>query len=219
MPTTRMTHHDRHTQLLDVAEDLFTSQGYDRVSIEDIARVAGVTRPVVYQHHGSKEGLFLAAARRARDEFEASIVDAHHDSQGDLSAFVERGGELLFDLLHDQPSRWAMLFSGAVGESGDLAVELSRLRFSTIDQIARLAGEYAPGLDEEHLLAFANAISGISEAFCRWSLRSPEIPRAQILAYYHDFITGAIVAALDRARADGRLGPDDPDPATVSGGR
>ena len=39
----------------------------------------GVTRPLIYQHHGSKEGLFIAAARRARDEFEASILAAHHD--------------------------------------------------------------------------------------------------------------------------------------------
>jgi len=217
LATTRMTHDDRHAQLLDVAEELFTREGYDRVSIEDVARAAGVSRPVIYQHHGSKEGLFLAAARRARDEFEVSILEAHHESQGDLSTFVERGGDLLFDLLQDQPTRWALLFSGGVGESGELAQALSKLRFSTIHQLARLAGEYAPGLGEEHLLAFANAISGISEAFCRWSLQSPEIPRERILTYFHDFITGAILAALDRARVDGTLGPDDPDPEAVAG--
>jgi len=216
VPTTRMSHEDRHAQLLDVAEELFTSQGYDKVSVEDLARAAGVTRPLIYQHHGSKEGLFIAAAKRARDEFEASILEAHHESGGDLSTFVIKGGDVLFDLLHDHPTRWALLFSGAVGESGELASQLSALRFSTVHKIATLAGEYAPGLDEEHLLAFANAISGISEAFCRWSLSSPEIPRARILGYYHDFITGAIIAALDRARADGVLGPGDPDPDEVT---
>ncbi|MGY0063414.1 helix-turn-helix domain-containing protein [Streptomyces sp. LZ34] len=38
-------------------------QGYEGVSIEDIARAAGVSRPVVYQHHGSQEGIFVACVR------------------------------------------------------------------------------------------------------------------------------------------------------------
>ncbi|QIK67223.1 TetR/AcrR family transcriptional regulator [Nocardioides sp. HDW12B] len=205
MATTRMSHDDRSTQLLDVAEALFTTRGYDKVSVEDIARGAGVSRPIVYQHFGSKEGLFLACAIRAREEFEASLTAAHLASDGDLATFVERGGNLLFDLLFDQPSRWALLFSGAVGESGDLAVQLSQLRFSTVGKLGLLAGEYAPGLDTEELQAFANAISGISDSFCRWSLHNPEIPRSRILGYYRDFITSAITAAqlrsAERARA------------------
>ena len=90
-------------------------------------------------------------------------------------------------------------FSGAVGESGDLAVRLSALRFSTVEKIGILAGAYAPNLDAEELQAFANAISGISEAFCRWSLHNPEIPRERILGYFRDFITSAIAAAQQRA--------------------
>ena len=202
MATIRMSHDARSTQLLDVAEELFTTRGYDKVSVEDIARGAGVSRPMIYQHHGSKEGIFLACAQRAREEFESSLLSAHRSSDGDLAGFVERGGSLLFDLLHDQPSRWALLFSGAVGESGELAMHLSRLRFSTVEKLGLLAGEYAPGLDAEELQAFANAISGISESFCRWSLHNPEIPRARILTYYRDFITSAITSA--QARAAGR---------------
>lgn len=199
MAATRMSHEDRGTQLLDVAEELFTTVGYDKVSIEDVARAAGVTRPVVYQHFGSKEGLFLACAQRAREEFELSIAGAHRTAGGDLERFVELGGDLLFDLLYDEPSKWALLFSGAVGESGDLAVRLSALRFSTVEKIGILAGAYAPNLDAEELQAFANAISGISEAFCRWSLHNPEIPRERILGYFRDFITSAIAAAQQRA--------------------
>ena len=199
MAATRMSHEDRGTQLLDVAEELFTTVGYDKVSIEDVAKAAGVTRPVVYQHFGSKEGLFLACAQRAREEFELSIAGAHRTADGDLERFVELGGDLLFDLLYDEPSKWALLFSGAVGESGDLAVRLSALRFSTVEKIGILAGAYAPNLDPEELQAFANAISGISEAFCRWSLHNPEIPRERILGYFRDFITSAIAAAQQRA--------------------
>jgi AcrR family transcriptional regulator len=199
MASTRMSHDDRSVQLLDVAEDLFTTRGYDQVSVEDLARAAGVSRPVVYQHFGSKEGIFLACAERARADFEDELAAAHASSGGDLATFVERGGNLLFDLLEHRPSRWALLFSGAVGESGDLATELSRLRFRTVDRLGSLAGEYAPGLAAEELHAFANAVSGMSEAFCRWWLHSPEIPRERILTYYRDFITSVISAAQERA--------------------
>lgn len=194
-----MSHEDRSAQLLDVAEELFTTRGYDRVSVEDLARGAGVSRPVVYQHYGSKEGIFLACAQRARADFEADLLVAHQQSGNDLATFVEKGGNLLFDMLYDRPSRWALLFSGAVGESGDLAAQLSRLRFSTVGKLATLAGLYAPRLDDEELEAFANGISGISEAFCRWSLHNPEIPRERILTYFRDFITSAIAAATQRA--------------------
>jgi AcrR family transcriptional regulator len=44
----------REEQLLEVAEGVFAMQGYTGTSIEDIARAAGVTRPVVYDHFGSK---------------------------------------------------------------------------------------------------------------------------------------------------------------------
>ncbi|MGO9958596.1 MAG: helix-turn-helix domain-containing protein [Solirubrobacteraceae bacterium] len=41
----------------------FVTQGYDRTSIEDVARAAGVSRPIVYDHHGSKAGLYLTNRR------------------------------------------------------------------------------------------------------------------------------------------------------------
>ena len=91
-----------------------------------------------------------------------------------------------------------------MGESGELAVHLSQLRFSTVEKLGLLAGEYAPGLDTEELQAFANAISGISESFCRWALHNPEIPRARILTYYRDFITSAITAAQQRTAEHAR---------------
>ena len=53
----RLSRAERQEQLLTVADRLFVAQGYEYTSIEDICRAAGVTRPVVYDHYGSKEGL------------------------------------------------------------------------------------------------------------------------------------------------------------------
>ncbi|QGQ18788.1 TetR family transcriptional regulator [Cellulomonas sp. JZ18] len=72
---TRMSRTDRRRQLLDVARDLFASEGFHHVSMDDIADRAEVSKPVLYRHFPSKLDLYLA------------VVDA----QGaDLLAAVER---------------------------------------------------------------------------------------------------------------------------------
>jgi AcrR family transcriptional regulator len=56
----------REQQLLDVAEEQFAAHGYGGASIEVIARLAGVSRPIVYDHFGDKEGVYVACLRRSR---------------------------------------------------------------------------------------------------------------------------------------------------------
>lgn len=54
-------------QLLDLAEELFIQKGYVGFSIDDLSRAAGVSRPTVYHHFGSKDGVYLACLRRVRE--------------------------------------------------------------------------------------------------------------------------------------------------------
>lgn len=57
-PTTRMPRTERRAQLLELATRVFTERGYQATSMDDIARAAGVTKPVLYQHFSSKEDLY-----------------------------------------------------------------------------------------------------------------------------------------------------------------
>lgn len=61
---TRMTGPERREQLIGVARELFAERGYDATTVEDIAERAGVTKPVVYEHFGSKEALYTTVADR-----------------------------------------------------------------------------------------------------------------------------------------------------------
>ena len=54
----RMTGRERREQLLDVARALFAEKGYDAVSVEEIAHRANISKPVVYEHFGGKEGIY-----------------------------------------------------------------------------------------------------------------------------------------------------------------
>ena len=60
----RMTGKERREQLLDIGRHLFAERGFDGASIEEVASRAGVSKPVVYEHFGGKEGLFAVVVDR-----------------------------------------------------------------------------------------------------------------------------------------------------------
>jgi AcrR family transcriptional regulator len=64
-----MTGTERREQLLDVARRLFAERGLDGTSIEEVAAKAGVSKPVVYEHFGGKEGLYAVVVDREVSRF------------------------------------------------------------------------------------------------------------------------------------------------------
>src|SRR4051794_18484454 len=59
-----MSGKERREQLLDVGRSLFATKGFDGTSVEEIAAKAGVSKPVVYEHFGGKEGLYAVVVDR-----------------------------------------------------------------------------------------------------------------------------------------------------------
>ncbi|MCW2586313.1 MAG: transcriptional regulator, TetR family [Frankiales bacterium] len=72
-----MTGKERREQLLDVGRTLFAERGYDGTAVEEIASRAGVSKPVVYEHFGGKEGLYAVVVdrevQRLMDSFAAAL--------------------------------------------------------------------------------------------------------------------------------------------------
>lgn len=62
--TKRMTGAERREQLIEVARSVFAERGFDAASIEEIASRAVVSKPVVYEHFGGKEGLYAVVVDR-----------------------------------------------------------------------------------------------------------------------------------------------------------
>src|SRR6478735_6134511 len=60
----RMSGRERREQLIDVGRKLFAAKGFEAVTIEEIASRAGVSKPVVYEHFGSKDGLYAVIVDR-----------------------------------------------------------------------------------------------------------------------------------------------------------
>ncbi|MFE4645172.1 TetR/AcrR family transcriptional regulator, partial [Streptomyces sp. NPDC056730] len=60
----RMTGAERREQLLDIGRTVFAEKGFEAASVEEIAAKAGVSKPVVYEHFGGKEGLYAVVVDR-----------------------------------------------------------------------------------------------------------------------------------------------------------
>ena len=60
----RMTGKQRREQLIDVGRKLFADKGFEGTTVEEIAARAGVSKPVVYEHFGGKEGLYAVVVDR-----------------------------------------------------------------------------------------------------------------------------------------------------------
>lgn len=59
----RLTGAERRVQLMNVAKEVFATHGYEATAIEEVAAKAGVSKPIVYEHFGSKEGLHAAVVQ------------------------------------------------------------------------------------------------------------------------------------------------------------
>jgi AcrR family transcriptional regulator len=63
-----MPRREREVQLLDIAEQVFSEKGFQETTVDEIAARAGITKPVIYDHFGSKHALLVASMTRAREE-------------------------------------------------------------------------------------------------------------------------------------------------------
>lgn len=186
----------REQQLLDVAERIFASEGYQGASIDGIAADAGVTRPMVYNYFQSKEGIYLACLRRARGRLDAELAQAAASASG-LMALVANCADAYLTFVERNQGSWEVLFGGGAAIAGPATAEARELRFKTIRLLAALLKQGGAGASDQALEAFANMLSGAGEQMAKWwRSECPTVERSQILDYYMTLVGPGIEALL-----------------------
>jgi AcrR family transcriptional regulator len=71
---------ERQAQMLEVAEQVFAARGIHAATMDEIAELVGVTKPLIYDYFGSKEGLLAATIERARGQLMAALIGAWESS-------------------------------------------------------------------------------------------------------------------------------------------
>lgn len=162
------------------------------MTIEDIARAAGVTRPVPYRHFGTKEGMYLACVERARREYETVMIDAL-DPEAPPREQLRAAGQAFYSVLEGSPGRWKLLFASSAVLPVEYNEALTAQRFQTIDLIASVLARVAgPDTPPGRITAAAHAMSGVAERLGHWWLSEPSLTREEIVDHYTALLWGGL---------------------------
>lgn len=178
--TPRMKPVERERQLLDAAQEMFVERGYQGTTMEDIAKAAGVTRPVVYKLFGHKDKLYLACLNEARQQLNDCVLG--HASQGtDLKSRLKGGIQGYFEFVELHGPAFRFLYDSGAAVAGPAAQAATAMRFDTVMRISLLLGDLKPRVTEEAILATAHALSGAGEQLAKWWLTQPELPKEVVV--------------------------------------
>lgn len=107
-PRPRMTARQRREQLLLVARALFAERGFEGTSVEEIAARADVSKPVVYEHFGGKEGIYAVIVDREVEALLGALTGAL-EKRGHPKQLVERAALALLTYIEDSPDGFRIL--------------------------------------------------------------------------------------------------------------
>jgi AcrR family transcriptional regulator len=105
--TPRLAATARRAQLIDVGRGVFAKRGYEATSVEEIAERAKVSKPIVYEHFGGKEGLYAVIVDREMEYVVRRIQDAI--SSGTPRERVENASLAFLTYVKDHPDGFAIL--------------------------------------------------------------------------------------------------------------
>ncbi|MFF4233121.1 TetR/AcrR family transcriptional regulator [Streptomyces sp. NPDC001820] len=152
----RMTGAERREQLLDIGRTLFAEKGFEGTSVEEIAAKAGVSKPVVYEHFGGKEGLYAVVVdremRQLLDMVTSALTAGHPRELLEQAAFalldyIERYTDGFRILVRDSPvAQSTGTFASLISDIATQVEDILGLEFKTRGFDPKLAPLYAQAL-------------------------------------------------------------------------
>jgi AcrR family transcriptional regulator len=180
---TRMTALERREQILDVTKELVDERGFHAVSIEAVARAAGITRPIVYTHFQDLSGLLEALIERegmrALRQLAALLptdlegADRREVLLGAMRSYLEA--------VAADPVTWRLVLMPPEGAPELLRTEIERGRELIVAQLAEVSRPgLTPGRESPDPELTGWTLSALSDAAARLLLTDPErwpVPR------------------------------------------
>jgi AcrR family transcriptional regulator len=178
---------ERRELILSAAGRLFGERGYARVTLDEVAAAADVTKPMLYRHFDSKKALYLALLERHRDDlprfFERVPADLPFESK--LDSILETW----FDYVAEHGYAWRMLFRDAGGDE-----EIRSFRQANYDRARDVLAGFIRaqgGVPKSQVEPLAEFLRAGGAGLALWSLDHPEVSRRTLVA-----TAGRVLAAL-----------------------
>ncbi len=176
-PRKKLTAAARRAQLIEVGRSAFAQKGYEATSVEEIAERAKVSKPIIYEHFGGKEGLYAVIVDREVEHVVAVISEAI--SSGSPRERIERAALAFLTYVKDHPDGFAVL-------AHDTPITASRGNLSSLlsDVAERVGRVFAvafkeAGYDAKTAPLYAHALVGMVTFVGQWwtEVRKPSVDK------------------------------------------
>ncbi len=163
---------DKHHAITQAASDMFLAEGFDRVTLDQIAQRAGVSKQTIYSHFADKEALFKAICSELTERL--TIPLRKSAAEGDLRSTLTRlGDDALAMMLHPASlDLHRLVISAAVRfpELGHVAYEAGAMRMindlsTLLVQRSRIGDGIAKPVDDERARILAEQFIGMLRGF------------------------------------------------------
>lgn len=160
----RLARADRERLMLEAAGDAFATHGFHGSSMDDIARAAGVTKPMLYRYFGSKEHLYAAYLRSAGQELIERVRAL--DTRGQSwRTRLHAGTHAFLTYVEEHRAGWIVLHGETTtATDAPIAREVAELRGRIILMLTALFDD----------AAFAHAFTGAAESLATWWVNQPQ---------------------------------------------
>jgi AcrR family transcriptional regulator len=177
----RMTGKERREQLLDVGRRLFAERGFEGTSVEEIAAKAGVSKPVVYEHFGGKEGLYAVVVDRETRFLQDQLSSALAEGNG--RELLEKAALALLEYIETSTDGFRILVrdSPVAQSTGTFASLISdvasQVEHILVDQFA------ARGFSSRLAPMYAQMLVGMVALTGQWWLDVRKPKRTEVAAH------------------------------------
>jgi AcrR family transcriptional regulator len=176
-----MTSAERREQLITIARGLFAQKGFEATSVEEIAARAEVSKPVVYEHFGGKEGLYAVVV----DREVRSLLDGVTASltAGRAHELVEQAALALLDYIENSSDGFRILVRDSpVGSSSGSFISILSDVATRVEHI--LAEEFKRrGLDPKNAPMYAQMLVGMVALTGQWWLDARRPKKQDVAAH------------------------------------
>lgn len=183
----RLTADERRRRLLELGVELFTEHAYDELSMTDIARAAGVTKPALYHYFPNKQAYFVATLLAATADVQ-DLVDAHPEAPAQER--LERGLDAYLGWIDANRKAYAKLIR-SVHAAEEIRAVIDGIRDG---MAARIATVLAPGDPSPATHAAVTGWLWFIDGACLDWINGRDLSRDQLKA----LLLGALEGALAR---------------------
>ena len=173
----RMPAADRREQLLDVTKAIVSADSFHAVSIERVAREAGITRPVIYGHFGDLDGLLEALVDRETKRSISQLDDVleYNLADGEAVETLVASLRAYLEAVRADPDTWRLVLMPQEGAPPSLHERIAAGRAAIVRQLAgNMRPGFGSGRESPDPELTAHMLSAVSDEGARLLLTDPE---------------------------------------------